>query len=124
MEKEELILVNRKDSIICVGYSRLPEGMTAKNLYGAMGIGLELDPETHYILNTSATFVTNMCSGFLNDILVGHCLKEGIDGPIVQFEKRFYGLGKKAVISAIRDAYNQYKIYKSSVDVTDKITVR
>lgn len=94
-------------TIICAGYSRLPDGMAAKNLYGAMGVGFEID-HNGYIVNTSATFVTDMCSSFFNEAFVGHCLDEGIDECIKEFEERYYGMGKKAIISAIHDAYNQY----------------
>ncbi|NOU99470.1 DUF3870 domain-containing protein [Paenibacillus sp. LMG 31457] len=103
----------RMDTIICTGYSRLPDGMAAKNLYGVMGIGFEIDPETDRIINVSSTFITNMCTGFLKDILVNHDLKEGVETPIKRFESRYFGLGKKAIIMAILDAYNQFEIYKS-----------
>lgn len=102
-----------EDTIICTGYSRLPDGMAAKNLYGVMGVGFEIDPETDRIINASCTFVTNMCTDFIKSILVDHDLNEGVDRPIQKFEKRYFGLGKKAIISAIRDAYNQFEIYKS-----------
>lgn len=102
-----------EDTIICTGYSRLPDGMAAKNLYGVMGVGFEIDPDRDVIVNASCTFVTNMCSNFIQTILVGHNLNDGIEEPIHKFEKRYYGLGKKAIVSAIRDAYNQFEIYKS-----------
>jgi hypothetical protein len=105
--------MNFNDSIICTGYSRLPDGMAAKNLYGVMGVGFEIDPKTDCIMNASCTFVTNMCTDFIKSILNGHDLKGGIEEPIERFEKRYFGLGKKAITSAMRDAYNQYSIYKS-----------
>jgi hypothetical protein len=105
-------MMNR-DTIICTGYSRLPDGMAAKNLYGVMGVGLEIDPVTDEIVNASCTFVTNMCTDFIKSIFHGHCLLNGIEEPIGKFEQRYFGLGKKAIVSAMRDAYNQYSIYKS-----------
>jgi hypothetical protein len=113
-----------KNTIVCVGYSRLPEGMAAKNLYGTMGIGFEIEIGTNIIKNTSSTFVTNMCSDFLNNIFVNHCLDDGIEDPINEFEKRYFGLGKKAVIAAIRDAYNQFQIYKATYEQEKEIIVR
>lgn len=104
---------SKKDIIICTGYSKLPDGMAAKNLYGVMGIGFEIDPKTDIIVNASSTLVTNMCSDFIRDILIGHDLKNGIDGPIQDFERRYFGLGKKAIVAAMRDAYNQFEIYRS-----------
>jgi len=105
--------MNFNDSIICTGYSRLPDGMAAKNLFGVMGVGFEIDPITDCVVNTSSTFVTNMCTDFIKSVFNGHDLKEGIEEPIEKFEKRYFGLGKKAIIAAMRDAYNQYLIYKS-----------
>jgi Domain of unknown function (DUF3870) len=102
-----------QDTIICTGYSKLPDGMAAKNLFGVMGVGMEIDPMTDCVINASSTFVTNMCTDFVKSVLVGHNLNDGVDEPIRKFERRYYGLGKKAIIAAIRDAYNQFEIYKS-----------
>lgn len=100
--------------VICVGYSKLPDGMAAKNAYGNMGVGIKIDKKTNEVISTSATFITDMCSSFLNEIFVGYDLDNGIEEPIHDFEKSYYGLGKKAIIAAIRDAYNQYLIYKTT----------
>jgi hypothetical protein len=100
-------------TVVCTGYSKLPEGMAAKTMFGVMGVGLEVDPATDQVVNASSTFVTNMCTDFIKSILVGHDLNHGVDKPIREFELRYYGLGKKAIIAAIRDAYNQFEIYKS-----------
>lgn len=110
---EHRILNSKKDIIVCTGYSKLPDGMAAKNLFGVMGIGMEIDRTTDIIVNASSTLVTNMCSDFIRDILVGHDLKNGIDLPIQDFESRYFGLGKKSIVAALRDAYNQFEIYRS-----------
>lgn len=109
----------RRDTIICTGYSKLPDGMAAKNLFGVMGVGLEVDPQTCRVVNASSTLVTNMCTDFIAGILVGHCLLEGIEMPIQAFEQRYFGLGKKAIVAAIRDAYNQFEIYRATVNETE-----
>jgi hypothetical protein len=60
-----------------------------------------------------AVLVTNMCTDFIKSILVGHDFNKGNEAPIQKFEQRYFRLGEKAMISAIRDAYNQFEIYKS-----------
>lgn len=100
-------------TIICTGYARLPEGMAAKNLYGVMGIGFEIDGRTDQILNVSSTFITSMCADFLQSIFCGHDLNLGLEKQIEEFENRYFAVGKKAVVVAIRDAYNQFLIYKN-----------
>jgi|SRR5690625_2720605 len=105
-----------KETIICVGYSRLPSGMAAQHMYGAMGFGLEIDTDTHEIVSVSATFITSMCNHFVYEIFKGHNLKEGIEGPVKKFEKKYYGMGKKAIIAAINDAYNQYLLYLETIE--------
>ena len=106
-----------KKTIICTGYARLPEGMAAKNLYGVMGIGFEIDAETDCILNVSSTFITSMCSDFFQTIFEGHNLNEGLENQIKEFEGRYFAIGKKAVTVAIRDAYNQFLIYKNQKEI-------
>ncbi|MDQ0189051.1 DUF3870 domain-containing protein [Alicyclobacillus cycloheptanicus] len=105
--------MNKMKTVVCTGYSKLPEGMAAKTMFGVMGVGFEIDPSTDRIVNASCTFVTNMCTDFFATLLVGCDLNLGIEEPVREFERRYFGLGKKAVIAAIRDAYNQFEIYKS-----------
>ncbi|MFD1928796.1 DUF3870 domain-containing protein [Sporosarcina siberiensis] len=102
------------NSIICTGYSRLPDGMAGKNLYGVFGVGFEIDPQTDKIMYTSSTFITDVCTDFLNTIFEGHCIADGINEQVKTFESRYFGLGKKAISMAIKDAYNQYLIYAST----------
>lgn len=100
-------------SIICSGYSRLPEGMTAKEVYGVFGLGLEIETRTGEIIDAVSTLVTPMGNEFLSSVLIGHnILKHGLDAPIAQIENRYFGAGKKAIIAAIRDANERFEEFK------------
>jgi hypothetical protein len=47
--------------------------------------------------------------------LIGHnILKDGLTTPILQIERRYFGTGKKAIIAALRDAYERFEEYKRS----------
>ncbi|MGG1660898.1 DUF3870 domain-containing protein [Brevibacillus sp. NRS-1366] len=100
--------------IACAGYARLPEGMTAKEVYGVLGIGLMVDFLTGEIVAAESTLVRKSGNDFICSMLIGHnILKHGIDEPVSLIERRYFGTGKRAIIAAIKDAYKSFEEYKS-----------
>ncbi|MGE5704292.1 MAG: DUF3870 domain-containing protein [Clostridia bacterium] len=105
--------IKNDSSIACVGYARLPDGITAKEVYGVFGIGLLIDPSTGEIIDAVSTLVTDKGNEFIAAMLIGHnILHDGLDEPIAMIERRYFGAGKKSIIAAIKDAYEKFEEYK------------
>jgi hypothetical protein len=105
---------NQDYSIVCVGHARLPEGIPGQEK-GIVSIGLEIDPSGE-IIDASSTLVTEKGRAFIVSLLIGHnILKDGIEGPVLSIERRYFSTGKKSIISAVRDAYKRFQEYRLSV---------
>jgi len=102
----------KQSTICCVGYSRLPSEMTAAEVYGTLGVGLEIDPQTGEVVDAAITLVTEMAWRFFAATMIGQNLNEGIDQAIADIEETYYGTGKKAIIHATREAYARYLDFK------------
>lgn len=100
--------MNGDRTIIITGYAKLPEGTTAGAIYHVLGVGLEIDPDTHVVVSANATMASDLGRGFVTSCLLDHCLKDGIDGPMGEVQRRYWGRAKKAILAAMEDAYRQY----------------
>lgn len=103
----------RDDTILVGGYAQFPFGTTGNEVYKFLGIGLEVDPQSGEIVNVASTFLCQMTQDFLYHLLIGHNLNKGMEEPIAVFKRRYYGKGKKAIISAMMEAYGNYEFYLS-----------
>ena len=102
---------SRPDTIIIAGTARLPEGITAKHVFGCLTIELEIDPVNSVVVDISCTLVPHLGEKILQGALLGNRVEEGIEETINQLNRRFFNTTKKAVIAALRDAYKWYKKY-------------
>lgn len=101
----------KKDEILVTGYAKLPQGITATELYSIIGMSILLDRDTGLILDTECTLATRVAKEFVNKIVVGKRL-DNIKEIEACFEDSYFGPAKKAIISAIhicREKYLQIK---------------
>jgi len=102
-------------TIIIAGSARLPEGVTAKQVFGCLTIELEVDPVNSEIVDFSCTLLPHLGEKILRDTLLGSNVEEGIEGAIAQLNRRFFNPTKRAIIAALEDAYKWYKKYLKTV---------
>lgn len=110
----------RQSTICCVGYSRLPSEMTAAQVYGTLGVGLEVDPQNGEVVDAAITLVSEMAWRFFATTMIGQNLEDGIEGAIDDIENTYFGTGKKAIIHATREAYARYLEYRGSKHNTSR----
>jgi hypothetical protein len=99
----------RPETIIVAGSARLPEEATAKHVFGCITIELEIDTVDYTIVDFSCTLVPSLGGKILHNALVGSTVEEGIKKAIVQLDRRFLNINRRAVIAALEDAYRWYK---------------
>jgi hypothetical protein len=110
----------KQSTICCVGYSRLPSEMTAAQVYGTLGVGLEVDPQSGEVVDAAITLVSEMAWRFFAATMIGQNLEDGIEGAVGDIESTYFGTGKKAIIHATREAYARYQEYRSSAHSTKR----
>ena len=104
------------DTILCVGYARLPEGTTMEVLYKVFGVGLEIEAQSGIIVKAQTTCATILGNEFLTDMFINKNIETDIKDILNQISKRYRGNGSKAILAATRKAYAEYLSYKSETN--------
>lgn len=103
----------RPDTILCVGYARLPEGMTAEEVFKIFGVGLEIDTQSGVIVRAQTTCATTLGDNFLTKFFIGLNIEKEFKYALEQIELRYRGIGCKAILAAAKKAYGEYITYKN-----------
>jgi len=98
----------KKNEIFLTGYAKLPEGITARELYGVVALGMTVNRETSEILDAEPTLSTYLARSFVKELLVGEKLNN-IDHIENKFRHHYFGSAKKAILTAIKICYKNYK---------------
>lgn len=104
------------NTIFIAGHSRLPSGMAAKNVYETLTITAEIDKKYGVIVTASCTLATEHGRNFVEHLLKGHSLQDGIEKPIEAIRKHYLGKAGNALASAVKDLHKQYLLYKEKQD--------
>lgn len=102
----------KPDTILCVGYARLPVGTTMEVLYKVFGIGLEIDPKSGLIVGAQTTTVTDLGNDFMTKFFINKNIETDFKDILEQIKKHYRGQGSKAILSAAKKAYAEYLSYK------------
>ncbi len=94
--------------VLAAGFAQLPKGTTLYELQKIIGCVLIIDPETDIIQDVSFTFVMDLTNQFISDLIRGKSLSNGIEPIIREVESRFLVPPQRAIIQAIRSAYDRY----------------
>lgn len=96
------------DNVLVTGYAKLPQGITAAELYSIVGVSLILDRNTGEIKDVDCTLVTGVARKFVKEIVLGGNINE-LEPIELEFERSYLGSAKKALISAIRTCGEKYR---------------
>jgi len=98
-------------TVFIAGYARLPEGMAARNMYDTLTITAEIDKKYGVIVSTSCTLATKHGREYVEQLLRGHSLQDGIDDLIAHIKEHYLGKAGNAIQSSLKDLYKQYELY-------------
>ena len=97
------------DLVLFSGYAKLPSNTTAQKIYDELALVTLIDLETGVINRAECTMVTGIAKEFVNSLLVGYCMENGVDRLVATVEHRYRGHLKKALITAIRMIASEYQ---------------
>ncbi len=95
-------------TIFVAGHASLPQGMAAKGIYGTLAIVVEVDKRYGVIVQASCTLVTQQAQEYIRSILVGYCLRDGVEELIKEVKERYHGAAQNALIAALKDLHRTY----------------
>lgn len=96
------------------GHSRLPQGMAAQNVFDSLTITVEIDKKYGVIIESSCTLATDHGKDYIQQILKGHSLQDGIEDIVAMLREGYRGKAVNALIAAMKDLYQQYVHFEGS----------
>lgn len=100
--------VMEQTNVLVTGYAKLPQGITAAELYSIVGVSLLVDRDSGNIVDVDCTLVTQVARDFVKSIVIGGNLN-ALDSIEAEFERSYLGSAKKALISALRTCNEKYR---------------
>lgn len=83
--------------------------MAAKSIYDTLTITAEIDKKYGVIISTSCTLATIHAQEFVEQLLRGYSLQDGIEEPVKKVREHYLGKAGSALESALKDLYKQYE---------------
>ena len=96
-----------ENEVFVTGYAKLPQGITASELYTVICVGLLVDRNTGIIKDAECSLVTNLAKKVFYDLVVNKDISN-IEVIEQGFVDCYYGSAKKALISAMRTCYEKF----------------
>ncbi len=97
-----------KETIYFVGHAQLPKNIPAYELYRTISVGLEVEMDTGIIVNASSNLATELSQRIISSCIINHDISKGIKPIIALIERRYQGDAQRAIVMAVRNAYNRY----------------
>jgi hypothetical protein len=96
-----------KNQVFVTGYAKLPQGITASELYHVICIGLLVERDTGIIVDAECSLVTNLARRVFKELVLNKNLRK-INDIEKEFSEVYYGSAKKALISALKTCHEKY----------------
>ncbi|SET22184.1 protein of unknown function [Salinibacillus kushneri] len=96
------------NTFFVAGHAKLPSGMAAQNMYETLTITAEVDKKYGVIVEAGCTLATEHGREFVQRLLKGYSLRDGIKSPVEEVKKHYLGKAGNAVASALKDLAKQY----------------
>lgn len=96
-----------KNEVFVTGYAKLPQGITASELYTVICVGLLVDKETGIIVDAECSLVTSLAKRVFKSLVVDRDIRN-IEAIEQGFVEQYFGSAKKALISAMRTCHEKF----------------
>lgn len=96
-----------QNNILLTGYAKLPNGITATELYKVVAVAVIIDKTTHLIKDIECSLVTELARNFVKELLVDESIND-LDRIKAKLDACYHGSAKKAVFSALKIIQEKY----------------
>jgi len=100
-------------TVIVGGDAAAPAGSGVREVYGHVGIVLEIDPTTDLIVAVDAVYITELARDFVRRLLIGYCLADGFPELQRRITEHVLFHSQGALVVALRTAVQRYYAYKA-----------
>lgn len=107
-----------RNEILITGYAKLPQGITAKELYSVIVIVLVVEKHTGRIIEADCSLATDLTKKFVKELLAG-CSLNDPEAVESRLKECYFGSARKAIISAVRNCAEKYRQICENGDYTE-----
>jgi len=97
-----------ENTIFLAAYARLPQDIAAYGLYKSVGVYAEVEVDTGVIIEADVSFYSHVSINMIRAILKGKNIVLDREVILKAFESRYWGGGRKAVITAVKRLFERY----------------
>jgi len=102
------------NTILFSGYARLPSGISSSYIHETMVLVVLIDTRTATIIEAECTLSTRTSERYISGFLIGESINDGVEGINQRIDRYYEGNSKKAISTALRSIYNNYRSYVKS----------
>lgn len=106
--------------VYITGNARSPERSTVGNLYDVFAVEVVINISTDAVEEASCTLVTELGRSFVRSLLISRNFIKEFDEIINDILNYYQALPQKTLITALKDARNKYRSYKTRIMTPDK----
>lgn len=99
-------------TILITGRARPSKEDTISVVHHMLFLAFIIDKETDLIVDATCNMTKEMAEKFIVSFFLQKNLVTDIDSLIEEISQRYYGRSQKTLIVALKDAYNQYMMFK------------
>jgi len=100
-----------RKTIIFAGFSRLPENVTSKYVYGFFGLEVEVDMDREIIIDASCTLLPSLGKKLLLGLLIGNSMNN-LEEVAEEVKERYQSTCQRAIIAALEQINKKYNSFK------------
>lgn len=101
------------NEIFVTGYAKLPQGITATEMYTVIAVGMLVDANTGVIIDVDCSLITSVARNFVKKLMCGRNIND-LDKIEAVFNDKYHGSARKALISAFKTCNEKYLQYAKS----------
>ena len=98
-------------TVVFVGHARLPQSLAPRDAAAVISIELETDVASGAIVSASVRGVLPLGARLMEEMLAGHNINDGPQGPVEELHRRYVCPSHKAMCTALANAYEAYQRY-------------
>lgn len=99
-----------KNTIYITGISRANNTDPITIMYNCFFLGVIVNRDNGTIVDITCNTISNITTDFIRSIFVGYNLVTDLEKMIDEVHERFLGTAQKALVVALKDAYNKFLI--------------
>lgn len=100
--------MQKLNTILVTAYAKAPQGTSMYEIYKHAGIVLEIDQQTHKIVDAEFTFITGLAQDFFKRMIVDFDFTSDVNILIERIEEHYIAPSSGSVIVALKSAQKRY----------------